>query len=246
MSVKEDLASLLKELRLPDIMKSYEDIAEYATKESLSYEEFLLEVVRSEASQKKSRRVEKLKKESRLPLGKGFESYDLKRLTSKLKQQVSILRQGDFLNKQENILAFGIPGSGKSHLLCAIGFEMIEKGKRVLFTTCDDLVQDLLISKRDLKFSRKQKALDKYHAVIVDDIGYVQRTREEMEVLFSFLAHRYERGSVMITSNLPFSKWDAIFKDKMTAAAAIDRLVHHSVILEMNLPSYRTEGKGGS
>ena len=146
------------------------------------------------------------------------------------------------MERCENVLAFGNPGSGKTHLLCAIGQEMIHQhDKRILFTPCNLMVQNLLIAKRDLKLSRVLKSLSKYDAIIIDDIGYVQQSREEMEVLFTLLADRYERTSIMITSNLPFSKWEQIFKDPMTTAAAIDRLVHHSVILELNLPSYRLE-----
>jgi len=131
--------------------------------------------------------------------------------------------------------------SGKTHLLCAIGHELIEKGRQVLFITCGQLVQELLVAKKDLDMTRKLKKLSKFDAVIIDDIGYVQQSRTEMEVLFTFLADRYEQGSLMISSNLPFSKWEQIFKDPMTTAAAIDRLVHHSVILELNIDSYRIE-----
>ena len=152
-----------------------------------------------------------------------------------------MLTDGSFLNRCENILAFGNPGSGKTHLLCAIGHELIEQGKRVLFISCNQLVQDLLIAKRELEITKVLKKLSRYDTVIIDDIGYVQQSRQEMEVLFTLLADRYERGSLMITSNLPFSKWEQIFKDPMTTAAAIDRLVHHSVVLELNLSSYRLE-----
>jgi DNA replication protein DnaC len=138
-------------------------------------------------------------------------------------------------------LAFGNPGSGKTHLLCAIGQRLIQQGRRIIFTPCSLLVQQLLIAKRDLRLPKALKSLSKYDALIIDDIGYVQQDREEMEVLFILLAEFYERGSLMITSNLPFSKWERIFKDPMTTAAAIDRLVHHSIILELNLPSYRLQ-----
>ncbi len=127
------------------------------------------------------------------------------------------------------------------HLLCCISQELIRRGHRILFTTCGMLVQKLLVVKRDLKLAQLIKKLSKFEAIVIDDIGYVQQSREEMEVLFTFLAERYERGSVMITSNLPFSKWEKIFKDPMTTAAAIDRVVHHSVILELNIDSYRME-----
>ena len=138
-------------------------------------------------------------------------------------------------------MAFGNPGSGKTHLLCAIGHELIMQNRRVYYSSCSLLVQELLLAKRDQKLSKLLKKLSRFDCIIIDDIGYVQQSRDEMEVLFTLLAERYERGSVMITSNLPFSQWEKIFKDPMTTAAAIDRLVHHSVILELNVTSYRFE-----
>ena len=169
----------------------------------------------------------------------GLASFELKRLSAKLKRQVQTLLEGGFVDRCENVLAFGNPGSGKTHLLAAIAHEMIQQRRRVYYQPCSLLVQELLIAKRDLKLSRVLKKFGRYDVLVIDDIGYVQQSREEMEVLFTLLADRYERGSVMLTSNLPFSKWEAIFKDPMTTAAAIDRLVHHSVILELNMPSYR-------
>jgi DNA replication protein DnaC len=139
------------------------------------------------------------------------------------------------------VLIFGNPGSGKTHVACALGQELIRSGRKVMFATCGLMVQDLLAAKRDLKLRGFLKKNSRYEVLILDDIGYVQYSREEMEVLFSLLAERYERGSVILTSNLPFSGWESIFKDPMTTAAAIDRLVHHSVILELNVPSYRAE-----
>lgn len=135
----------------------------------------------------------------------------------------------------------GTPGSGKTHLICAIGEELIRAGRRVQATPCSLLVQDLLQAKQDLALARLPRRLRKYDAIIIDDIGYVQHDRDEMEVLFTLLADRYERGSVMITSNLPFSQWERIFHDPMVTAAAIDRLVHHSIILELDITSYRME-----
>lgn len=170
-----------------------------------------------------------------------MDSFNRKRLPRKLDMQLGVLLEGSFLEEKENVLAFGNPGSGKTHLLCAIAHELVLQGRRVLFKTCSILVQELLIAKRDLRLSKVLKQLSKYELLLIDDIGYVQQSREEMEVLFTLLADRYERGSIMLTSNLPFSKWEQIFKDPMTTAAAIDRLVHHSVILELNLPSYRLE-----
>ena len=235
------LIGYLKELHVPTIRECFEDIARTAEQESLSYERYLLELAERECEARRDRRIGRLLRESRLPLEKNIDSFDLKRLPVKVRQQVTTLLDGTFLDRKENVLAFGNPGTGKTHLLCAIGQELIRSGRRVYFTSCSLLVQDLLIAKQDLKLSRVIKRLSKHDAIIIDDIGYVQQNRGEMEVLFTLLAERYERGSIMITSNLPFSKWEVIFKDPMTTAAAIDRLVHHSVILELNIKSYRFE-----
>ena len=235
------LIAYLKELHVPTIRECFEDIARTAEQESLSYERYLLELAERECEARRERRIGRLLRESRLPLEKNIDSFDLKRLPAKVRQQVTTLLDGTFIDRKENVLAFGNPGTGKTHLLCAIGQELISSGRRVYFTSCSLLVQDLLIAKQNLKLSRVIKRLSKYDAIIIDDIGYVQHSREEMEVLFTLLAERYERGSIMLTSNLPFSKWEIIFKDPMTTAAAIDRLVHHSVILELNIKSYRIE-----
>jgi DNA replication protein DnaC len=151
------------------------------------------------------------------------------------------LCEGGFVERAENLLAFGLPGRGKSHTLCAVGHELVQRGYRVLFTPAYRLVQRLLVAKRDLALEAELRRLDAFDAILVDDIGYIQQDREEMEVLFTFLAERYERKSVLITSNLVFSQWDQIFKNPMTTAAAIDRLVHHAIILEMTGPSIRSE-----
>jgi len=239
--IKQEVEQCLRELRLSTVRESYKDIAESAEKEESGYVEYLLELLKQECEVRGQKRIERRLRESRLPLEKNLESFDLKRFPKKLLRQVKVLQDGSFLNRKENILAFGNPGSGKTHLLCALGQELIRQDYRVYFSRCSFLVEELLRDKRELKLDRKLKKLAKYDALILDDIGYVKQDREEMEVLFTLLAQRYERGSVMITSNLPFSKWESIFKDPMTTAAAIDRLVHHSVILELNVPSYRME-----
>jgi len=245
-----ELTRCLKTLHLPTVRECYEEQAELARRESLSYEHYLLELLEREREERRHRRIARLLRESKLPLEKSLEAFDLKRLPRKVITQVKALLEGSFLDRAENILAFGNPGSGKTHLLCAIGQEMVYQGRRVLFTPCNLMVQELLIAKRELELKRILKRLAKYDALIIDDLGYVQQNREEMEVLFALLADRYERKSVMLTSNLPFSQWERIFKDPMTTAAAIDRLVHHSVILELNLTSYRLEEskkrKGGT
>jgi len=240
-SVKKQLEEYLKELHLPTVRESFEEVAHKAGTEDLSYEQYLLELVELESQVRRENRIQRLMRQSKLPLEKDMASFELKRLPAKVKRQVKTLLDGSFLDRRENILAFGNPGSGKTHLLCAIGQELIHNDRKVFFSSCQLMVQDLLIAKRDLQLSKLLKKLSRFDALILDDLGYVQQNREEMEVLFTLLAERYERGSVMITSNLPFSKWEAIFKDPMTTAAAIDRLVHHSVILELNVPSYRVE-----
>jgi DNA replication protein DnaC len=221
--------------------QDYESAAQRARQESASYERYLLDLAERECESRRSNRIERLMRESKLFLEKSLSTLDLKRLPLKAAQQVRSLLEGDFVERNENVLIFGNPGSGKTHVASAIGQELIRSGRRVMFATCGLMVQDLLAAKRDLKLRGFLKKISRYHVLILDDIGYVQYSREEMEVLFTLLAERYERGSVVLTSNLAFSGWETIFKDPMTTAAAIDRLVHHSVILELNVPSYRAE-----
>jgi DNA replication protein DnaC len=221
--------------------RDFESAAEQARRESSSYESYLLDLVERESETRRQRRAERRLRESRLFAEKTLSSLDLKRLPTKVAQQVRSLLEGSFVDRHENVLIFGNPGSGKTHVACALGHELIRSGRRVLFSSCALMVQDLLAAKGDLKLRGALKKISRNQVVILDDIGYVQYSREEMEVLFHLLAERYERGSVVLTSNLAFSGWESIFKDPMTTAAAIDRLVHHSVILELNVPSYRAE-----
>jgi len=237
--VKQTLTNHLRELRLPSFRDHYETLARQAEQATISYEQYLLELTNRECETRRVNRIETMLRQSRPPLDKTLDSFDMKRLPAKVSRQVRSLADGAFVDRCENVLAFGKPGSGKTHLLVGLSQELARQGKRVWFSPCSLLVQELLIAKRDLKLSRVLKRFGRYDAILIDDIGYVQQSREEMEVLFTLLAERYERGSVLLTSNLPFSKWDAIFKDPMTTAAAIDRLVHHSVILELNIDSYR-------
>lgn len=237
----KQLIELLKELHLPMFREYYQEFAQKAVTDELGYEDYLYELAVRECEVRRANKIARLVKASRLPLEKTFQTFDLKRLPLKVRRQVDVLVEGTFVQRRENILAFGKPGSGKTHLLCGICHELARQGKRVYFVTCDLMVQELLRAKQELKLDKWLKKLSQYETLMIDDFGYVKQNREEMEVLFTLLAHRYERGSVLITSNLPFSKWEQIFKDPMTTAAAIDRLVHHSVILELNVPSYRAE-----
>ena len=240
-TIQADVTQALKTLHLPTIRACYDTVADQARAEELSYEHYLLEVLQRECETRQFNRINRYVADAKLPLEKTIDTFERTRLSRPLKAQLDTLLEGSFLDRGENVLAFGNPGSGKTHLLCAVAYELIHQGRRLRLMPCNLLVQELLLAKRDLSLARVLKRWDKYDALILDDIGYVQHSREEMEVLFSLLAHRYERGSVMITSNLPFSQWETIFKDPMTTAAAIDRLVHHCIILEMNLPSYRLE-----
>jgi DNA replication protein DnaC len=241
MTSEPTLKMLLKSFRLPAFVASYEEVARKAEKESLTYERYLHSLSELEAYERHNRKIGELLKQSKLPKDKTLQTFELERLPRKIRSMLPTLCDGGFLSRAECILAFGNPGSGKSHLLCAIAHELVKHGHSVFFVSACMLVQRLLLAKRDLRLSQELKKLDKFEALLIDDIGYVQQDREEMEVLFTLLAERYERRSVMLTTNLVFSKWDQIFKDPMTTAAAVDRLVHHSVILELNLSSYRAE-----
>ena len=239
--IASQLTDQLKELRLPTIRDQFQDSAARATTENLSHLAYLSELTTLECETRREGRIKRLLTQSRLPPGKTWDSFEFQRLPLHVVRQLESLRDGSFLDRRENVLLFGKPGSGKSHALCALSEQLILHGRSLLFTTCSLLVQQLLIAKRDLRLPKLIKHLSSFEGLIIDDLGYVQQSREEMEVLFTLLAERYERGSVLLTSNLAFSKWDQIFKDTMTTAAAIDRLVHHSVIVELNVPSFRVE-----
>ena len=235
------LTEQFRDLRMPMFREHFVSLAEKAVQESRSHLEYLSELTDLECQARRESRIARLMRDSRLPTSKTWGNFNWTRLPLTVVRQMESLRDGSFLDRRENLLIFGKPGSGKSHCLCALGEQLVHRGRSVLFTTCSLLVQLLLVAKRDLRLAKVIKKLSKFDAIIIDDLGYVQQSREEMEVLFTLLAERYERGSVMLTSNLPFSKWEQIFKDAMTTAAAIDRLVHHSIILELNVPSYRLE-----
>jgi len=241
-SPRDELTKLLRSLNLASMAAAVEDTALRAAKEGLTHEEFLLELVRAEHASKHARRIERLLKQSELLPGKTFRSLDLGRFNPTIRMQVERLRSGTFLQDAINVVAVGRPGSGKSHLACALGHALVDQGKPVLFTPTGVLVQRLLVAKRDLRLPQELAKLDRFDCLILDDIGYVQHDRDEMEVLFTLLAERYERKSVVITTNLVFSEWNRIFKDPMTTMAAIDRVVHHSVVLDlMAVESYRAE-----
>lgn len=240
-TTSQSLAMLLRALKLPTVARLATEVAQKAEREGWSFGQYLHHLAELEVEERRRGRIERLVKQSQLPGEKTLATLQRARIPQKVQKQLPALCEGGFLERAENILAFGLPGRGKTHLVCAIGHELVRRGHRVLFTATFVLVQRLLAARRDLRLEKELAALDAFDAVILDDIGYVQQSRDEMEVLFTFLSERYERKSVIITSNLVFSEWDRIFKDPMTTAAAIDRLVHHSVIIEMTGPSIRNE-----
>lgn len=241
-----DLRTMLRTLKLPAMADHFADLALKAAKAGLTHEAFLYEVVQCEVTQREERRNARLLHQSALPQEKTFRTLQLDRFPALIRQQLEPLRSGAFLEEAVNVLAVGKPGTGKSHLAAALGHELVVQGHRVLWTPTANLVQRLLAAKRDLRLPQYLAQLDRFACLILDDIGYVQHDRDEMEVLFTLLAERYERRSVIITTNLVFSDWTRIFKDPMTTMAAIDRVVHHSVILDlMGLASFRAQEANG-
>lgn len=231
---------LLRSFCLSTMAAQYEDVMERAEKEGWSPRRVLRHLCESESEERAQRRTARLLAESGLPETKTLGTLDEALLPRKVRQQMPMLIEGAFVERGDNVLAFGLPGRGKTHFLAALGRELILRhGKRVLFRPTFKLVGQLLAAKRDLRLPQELKKLDRFEVLILDDIGYVQQSREEMEVLFTLLAERYERRSLLISSNLVFSQWDKIFKDPMTTMAAIDRLVHHAIILEFDGESHR-------
>ncbi|HEY5657545.1 MAG TPA: IS21-like element helper ATPase IstB [Myxococcota bacterium] len=237
----ETLKLRLKAFRLPSFLGHYAALAEQAANDGWSHVHYLDELAALEAAERAERRIARLRADSKLPSDKTLATLDTGRFPPPVRTQIARLVESHFLEGATNLCVFGNPGTGKTHVVCALGHELVRRGHSVYFTPVSKLVEQLLEAKRDLRLSRELRRLDRIECLILDDIGYVQHDRSEMEVLFALLAERYERRSVAITSNLVFSKWDQIFKDPMTTAAAIDRVVHHSVILELNVKSYRAE-----
>ena len=241
----DGLTGMLRSFRLPTMAAIWQESVAQAERENWGYRRLLQRLCESEEQDRRERKMQRLLKESGLPNGKTLGNLDEKLLPAKIRRLLPTLLEGHFVDRAENLLAFGLPGRGKSHFLAALGRELILRHRYpVLFTPTFKLVQDLLVAKKELRLESQLQRLDRYAVVILDDIGYVQQDRQEMEVLFTFLAERYERRSVLISSNLVFSKWDQIFKDPMTTMAAIDRLVHHATILEFNGPSVRAPEAG--
>jgi len=231
---------LLTELRLPAIKAMWSKLAEQSDKEGWPAARFLAALAEYEIADRGRRRIERHLAEARLPIGKTLTNFDFNAVPMVSKAQVMALTAGDgWLEKGANLLLFGPPGAGKSHLAAAIGLALIDNGWRVLFSRTSDLVQRLQVARRELALESALAKLDKYHLLILDDIAYISKDQAETSVLFELIGGRYERRSMLITANQPFGAWSKVFPDQAMTLAAIDRLVHHATILEMNVESYR-------
>jgi DNA replication protein DnaC len=237
-----ELSSQLRALKLSTMAESFSDMALKAVRNGLSHEAFLHELVRLECEAREQRRCARLLSESGLPREKSFRTLQLGVFPPLIRQQIERLRSGTFVQQAVNVVVVGRPGAGKSHLLASLGHALIEQGYSVLWRSTAQLMQRLLAAKRDLRLPQELAKLDRYACLILDDIGYVQHDQDEMEILFTLLSERYERKTVMISTNLVFSEWTRIFKSPMTTMAAIDRVVHHCVIVDMMaVDSYRAK-----
>ena len=234
------LPLLLTELRLPTIKRLWESLAEQSNREGWPAERFLTALCEHEVNEREIRRIDRHRMESCLPADKQLSSFDFAMVPTVSKAHVTALAEGDsWLEKGANVLVFGPPGVGKTHLVAGIGHELIAKGYRVLFTRASDLVQRLQAARRDLRLPTELAKLDRFDLLICDDFSYVRRDQAETSVLFELIAERYERKSLAITANQPFSGWDHVFAEAAMTLAAVDRLVHHASIFEMNVESFR-------
>ncbi|MCH2396524.1 IS21-like element helper ATPase IstB [Oceanibaculum sp.] len=234
------LSIMLNDLRLPTIKMLWPQFAEQADREGWPAARFLAAIAEHELAERAHRRIARHLAEAHLPPGKTMDSFDFDAVPMISKAQVMAMAAGDsWLAKGANVLMFGPPGGGKSHLAAAIGLTLIENGWRVLFTRTTDLVQKLQVARRELQLEAAIAKLDKFDLIILDDLAYVTKDQAETSVLFELISARYERRSIMITANQPFGEWNKVFPDPAMTLAAVDRLVHHATIFEMNVESYR-------
>lgn len=236
----EALPIMLKALRLPAFGQHYKDYQEQATEQSWGYDQYLSQLCEQEVAQRFQSRIHNWTKEAKLPRGKSFATLAINELPLAIQKKVIALRDNTAWALQaDNVLLIGPSGVGKSHIAAALGIHLIEQGVRVKWLQATALVQLLQQARQELDLMAVMSKLDKYRVLIIDDIGYVKKTDSETQVLFEFIAHRYESGSLIVTSNQPFSHWDQIFPDTLMTVAAIDRIIHHATIVEIDGESYR-------
>lgn len=234
------LGMMLSQLRLPTIKRIAGDLCAQSDREGWPGHRLLEAVLEHEVAERETRRIDRHRAESQLSPDKRLSSFDFAAVPSVSKAQVAALAEGhEWLDRGANVLLFGPPGVGKSHLVCGLGHALIEAGRRVLFARCSDIVQRLQAARRDMRLPQELAKLDRYDLLILDDLSYVRRDQPETSVLFELIAERYEHKSLAITANTPFSQWGEVFVEPAMTLAAVDRLVHHSTILEMNVESYR-------
>jgi DNA replication protein DnaC len=230
---------LLKRLKLPTIARQYQSSAREAEERNLSYEAYLMALLEQEAQSRDQHQREARLRKASFPLRKTLDTFDFQLLPSLNKNRVLTLAQGEFVKRHENILLLGNSGTGKSHLAIGLGLQMVQCGHRVKFTTAATLVEELLVAKEEHKLIPFEKQWLRYDVVVCDELGYVPFTKMGAELLFQFLAGRYERASTILTSNLEFQDWIQVFGDEKLTAALLDRLTHRAHILLMNGESYR-------
>ena len=238
--MSDTTALLLKELRLPAFVRHHQSLWQTATEKGWSHTQYLAALCEYEIADRYQRRTQKWVREANLGAGKTFTELVENALSHKVQTQLARLRQDtDWAHHAENVLLIGPSGTGKTHIANALAYQLVDAGVRCKLFPAVALVQHLQQAKRDLDLMAAMTKLDKYRVIIIDDIGYVKKTDAETQVLFEFIAHRYESGSLIITANQPFGAWDAIFPDSMMTVAAIDRLIHHATIIELEGESYR-------